>query len=89
MINNGKRIEERYNDEWKKETNEIEELTTKVFVVMFAGCVLFILAAVLIGFYWINSEIYELLLNVDMKFFKKTTENISYTLDFADLSGLA
>jgi len=35
----------------EKELYESEEMTKKVFVVLFAGCVLFMIAAVLIGIF--------------------------------------
>jgi len=35
----------------EKELDESEEMTKKVFVVIFAGCVLFMIAAVLIGIF--------------------------------------
>ena len=35
----------------EKELDEAEEMAKKVFVVLFAGCVLFMIAAVLIGIF--------------------------------------
>jgi hypothetical protein len=35
----------------EKELDEAEEMTKKVFVVLFAGCVLFMIVAVLIGIF--------------------------------------
>ena len=43
------RIEERFMT-YEKEIDEAEEMTKKVFVVIIAGFVLFMVAAVLIGF---------------------------------------
>ena len=43
------RIEERFIT-YEKEKDEAEEMTKKVFVVIIAGFVLFMVAAVLIGF---------------------------------------
>ena len=43
------RIEERFMT-YEKEIGEAEEMTNKVFVVILAGFVLFMVAAVLVGF---------------------------------------